>query len=106
MSESKEDHKFEQVVQKIDPQSKLLRIWKLQGGVSAQITAIEIEQAHGQMKKMLVRQHGMGDLKHNPQIAADEFQLLRLLRTVGLATPMPYHFDQSGTIFFHAVHRH
>ena len=42
-AESKEDKKFEQVVQKIDPQSKLLRTWKLTGGVSAQVTGLEIE---------------------------------------------------------------
>ncbi len=37
----KEDKKFEQVVQKLDPQSKLLRTWELKGGVSAQVTALE-----------------------------------------------------------------
>ena len=76
---STEDNKFEQMIQKIDSQSKLLRTWKLQGGASAQITAIEIERADGQTKKMIVRQHGEGDLEDNPQIAADEFKLLRLL---------------------------
>src|ERR1019366_1719312 len=91
--------KFEQVVQKIHPHNKLLRTWKLQGGVSAQITALEVERADGQTQKMLVRQHGERDLAYNPQIAADEFKLLRLLHTIGLATPVPYYLDQSGTIF-------
>lgn len=99
MTRSKEDNKFEQVVHKMDPQSKLLRTWELKGGVSAQVTALEIERADGQTKKMIVRQHGEIDLKHNPQIAADEFKLLHLLHSVGLATPMPYHLDQSGEIF-------
>ena len=99
MSISKEDNKFEQVVHKMDPQSTLLRTWELKGGISAQITVLEIEQADGQTKKMIVRQHGKVDLKHNPQIAADEFKLLHLLHSVGLATPMPYHLDQSGEIF-------
>lgn len=99
MSESKEDKKFEQVVQKMDPQSRLLRTWKLKGGVSAQITLLEIERADGQTKKMIVRQHGEGDLKHNPQIAADEFRLLHFLHSAGVATPMPYYLDESGEIF-------
>lgn len=99
MTESKKDNKFKQVVQKIDPQGKLLRTWKLKGGVSAQVTALEIERADGQTKKMIVRQHGEVDLKHNPQIAADEFKLLHLLQSVGLATPMPYHLDQTCEIF-------
>jgi aminoglycoside phosphotransferase (APT) family kinase protein len=99
MSELKEDNTFEQVVQKMYPQSKLLRTWELQGGVSAQMTALEIELVNGQTKKMIVRQHGEGDLKYNPQIAADEFKLLHLLHAVGLATSMPYHLDQSCAIF-------
>ncbi len=99
MTESKADNKFEQVVHKIDPQSKLLRTWKLKGGVSAQVTALEIERPDGHTKKMIVRQHGDVDLKHNQQIAADEFKLLQLLHSGGLAAPMPYHLDQSGEIF-------
>jgi aminoglycoside phosphotransferase (APT) family kinase protein len=99
MTESIEDKKFEQVVHKIDLQSKLLRTWELKGGISAQVTALEIERPDGQTKKMIVRQHGDVDLKQNPHIAADEFKLLQLLQSVGLATPTPYHLDQSGEIF-------
>src|SRR5436190_12886519 len=98
MTASTQDHKFEQVVQKMNPQSQLLRTWELKGGVSAQVTALEIKRPDGQTKKMLVRQHGEVDLKHNPQVAADEFKLLQLLHSVGLATPRPYHLDQSGEI--------
>src|SRR6266545_4048879 len=99
MTESKEDNKFERLVQKIDPQSKLLRTWELKGGVSAQVTALEIERPDRQTNKMIVRQHGEVDLKHNPRIAADEFKLLQLLRSAGLAVPTPYYLDQSGEIF-------
>jgi aminoglycoside phosphotransferase (APT) family kinase protein len=99
MTEAQEDKKFEQVVQRLDPQSKLLRTWKLKGGVSAQVTALEALRPDGQTQKMLVRQHGDVDFKHNPQIAADEFKLLQLLHSVGLAVPAPYHLDQSGEIF-------
>ncbi|HLX57170.1 MAG TPA: phosphotransferase [Ktedonobacteraceae bacterium] len=99
MTALKDAKKFEQVVQKIDPQSKLLRTWELKGGVSAQVTALEIERPDGQTKKMIVRRHGDVDLKHNPHVAADEFKLLQLLQSEGLATPTPYHLDQSGEIF-------
>ncbi|HEU0001839.1 MAG TPA: phosphotransferase [Ktedonobacteraceae bacterium] len=99
MTASEEDKKFDQVVQKIYPPSRLLRAWKLQGGVSAQVTALEIEQPGGQTKKMIVRQHGEVDLKHNPHIAADEFKLLQVLQSAGLAAPAPYYLDQSGEIF-------
>jgi aminoglycoside phosphotransferase (APT) family kinase protein len=99
MANSISDKKFELVVQKIDPQSKLLRTWELKGGVSAQVTAIEIERPDGYTQKMIVRQHGEVDLKHKPHIAADEFKLLQLLHSVGLAVPRPYYLDQSGEIF-------
>lgn len=99
MTPSTENNKFQQVVQKLDPHSKLLRTWELKGGVSAQVTALEIERPDGQTKKMIVRQHGAVDLQHNPHIAADEFKLLQLLRSAGLATPAPYRLDQSGEIF-------
>ena len=99
MAPSTEDNKFQQVVQKIDPHSKLLRTWELEGGISAQVTAIEIERPGGHTKKMIVRQHGAVDLKHNPHVAADEFKLLQFLRSLGLAAPAPYHLDQSCEIF-------
>jgi aminoglycoside phosphotransferase (APT) family kinase protein len=99
MTEAKEDTTFEQVVHKLDPQSKLLRTWELKGGVSARVTALETLRPDGHTQKMIVRQHGEVDLKHNPQVAADEFKLLQLLHSVGLATPAPYHLDQSGEIF-------
>ena len=89
---------LQQLVQKIAPQSKLLRTWPLKGGVSAQATALEIEQSDGRTKKMVVRQHGNEDLKQVPQIAAHEFKLLQILQSVGLAVPAPYHLDQSGEI--------
>lgn len=99
MRGSKEDTKFEQVVQKLAPQSKLLRTWELKGGVSAQMTALEALRPDGHTQKMIVRRYGDIDLKHNPQVAANEFELLHLLHSVGLATPAPYHLDQSGEIF-------
>lgn len=91
-------HKFAQVVQKFEPHSKLRRAWGLQGGVSAQVTALEIEQPGGQTKTMLLRQHGEVDRAHNPHIAADEFKLLALLQSAGIAAPRPYYLDQSCEI--------
>jgi len=99
MTSSQVDKKFEQVVQRMDPHCKLLRTWKLKGGVSAQVTALEIERPDGRTQKLIARRHGEADLKRNPHIAADEFKLLQLLHSVGVAAPRPYHFDQSGEIF-------
>lgn len=86
--------KFEQLVQQIAPRSKLVRTWELTGGVSARVTAVEVEHADGRRKKMVVRQHGDADLKANPQIAAVEFKLLQQLKSAGLPVPTPYYLDQ------------
>ena len=99
MTISEEDTTFEQLVQKVAPHSKLLRRWNLKGGVSAQVTALEIEQPDGTRKKLVVRQHGAGDLKRNPHIAADEWKLLQILQSAELAAPKPYYVDRSGEIF-------
>ncbi len=99
MTESKDDEKFAVLVQRIDPRSRLLRTWELKGGISAWVTALEIERPGGQTQKMIVRRYGDVDLQQNPHIAADEWRLLRVLQSVGRPTPAPYYFDQSGEIF-------
>jgi len=99
MTEATEHEKLERLVRKIDPRSKLLRAWELTGGVSAGVTALEIERADGLRQKMVVRRHGEVDLKHNPHIAADEFKLLQILQSAGLAVPAPLYVDESGDIF-------
>jgi aminoglycoside phosphotransferase (APT) family kinase protein len=91
--------KFEQVIHRIDPHSRLLRVWVLEGGVSARVTALEIEQPGGQTQKMIVRQYGDADLRRNPRVAAAEFKLLQFLQAAGVAAPAPYYLDQSGEIF-------
>jgi len=99
MTDFIEFQKFAQVVQKLEPQAKLIQAWPLKGGVSAQVTAVAFERPDGQTQKVIVRQHGAIDLAQNPQIAADEFRLLQLLRSAGLPVPTPYYVDQSGEIF-------
>jgi aminoglycoside phosphotransferase (APT) family kinase protein len=91
--------KFQQVAQKIDVHAKLLRAWELKGGISAQVTALEIEHLDSRIEKVIVRQHGVADRAENPNIAVDEFKLLQHLNAAGLATPKPYLVDKSGDIF-------
>lgn len=92
------DKPFQQIAQRIAPGGALLRAWPLTGGVSAQVTALEIGRADGQPLRAIVRQHGPADLRRNPHVAADEFRLLRLLRERGLAAPEPYHYDETGAL--------
>ena len=104
MPGSPEDHPFERLVHRLAPGATLLRAWELSGGVSARVTALEIEHgagpgAHGRTQKLIVRRHGPADLARNPHIAADEFRLLQFLHTSGVPAPAPVHLDESGEIF-------
>lgn len=92
-------NKFAQVARAIDPGGTLIRTWKLNGGVSAQVTALEVRRQDGALQRMVVRQHGPADLQHNPRIAADEFRLLQLVHAHGVAVPAAYYADESGAVF-------
>ncbi|MDV7764737.1 phosphotransferase family protein [Peribacillus sp. CSMR9] len=91
--------KFEQLVQKLDPGIKLIRAWELKGGISAQVTGLEMLQSTGRIIRMILRQHGDNDLKRNPNIAADEHRLLGILKAAGLPVPKPYYIEQSCEVF-------
>jgi aminoglycoside phosphotransferase (APT) family kinase protein len=99
MPESDDHSKLEQLILRIDPQSRLLHAWVLTGGVSARVAALEIERPDGLHQKLVVRQHGATDVQRNPNIAADEFNLLQILRAAGVPAPVPYYCDQSSDIF-------
>lgn len=99
MNTANQDVKFEQLVHRMDPSARVRRTWPLSGGVSAQVTALEIELPGGQTRKLVVRRHGAADLAQNPHLAADEFRLLQLLRAHHLPAPAPYYLDLSSQIF-------
>ncbi|SDX97695.1 phosphotransferase family protein [Thermoactinomyces sp. DSM 45892] len=99
MNKSIAEEKMKQLSYRIDPQSKLLYSHELKGGVSAQVTMLEVEYPDGHKKKMIIRQHGEIDIKRNPKIALDEFTLLKSLHSFGLPTPEPYYLESSGEIF-------
>jgi aminoglycoside phosphotransferase (APT) family kinase protein len=89
---------FKQVVQKVFPEAKLVDVRKLEGGVSAQITLLEVEQSDGGRQKLIVREYGRANLEHDPHSALHEDSLLKTLRTNGLPVPVPLHVDESCLI--------
>jgi aminoglycoside phosphotransferase (APT) family kinase protein len=94
-----DEQKYARLARKIAPDATFLHAWTLHGGISAQVTAFEIAHADGRTQTLIARQHGAVDLAHNPNIAADEFRLLRLLRAAGMPVATPEYVDQSGEIF-------
>lgn len=91
--------RIKQLVQTIRPGCTLRRAWPLEGGVSAQVTAFEIEQPDGRTERLVIRRHGAIDKGHNPDIARDEFSLLAILHQAGLAVSKPVYHDSANQIF-------
>lgn len=92
------DDRLGRLIEQFAPASRLLRAWPLQGGVSAEATAFEIERRDGGIERLVVRRHGKWDLARNPRVAADEFALLQVLHAGGIAVPKPRHLC-SGEAF-------
>ena len=83
------------MLQRFAPHSKLLRAQSLIGGISAQMTALEIEQADGQIQKWVLRQ----PRPSQPQAAKQAYRLLQSLYAAGLAVPRPLYLDETREIF-------
>lgn len=90
---------FRLVARKVRPDGELLKFWDLKGGLSAQVTAIEIGVPGGPPVRAVVRRFGAADLGRNPDIARDQFELHMTLHRHGLLVPKPLLYDDSCSIF-------
>lgn len=93
------DKSYQRLAQRVHPGSRVVRVWKLEGGVSADVTGVELARADGQTARLVVRRHGARDRANNPNIAADEFRLLATLGAAGLYVPKPLLLDAAGEFF-------
>lgn len=86
---------FKRIAARHFPALRLIRAWPLQGGVSAQVTALELAGLGDTRQNVVVRQHGPRDLARNPDVTAQEFALLTALHSAGLPVPEPLALDIS-----------
>lgn len=89
---------MKQIVQSVFPGNRLIRTWPLEGGISAGMTAIELQEPGGPPKTVILRAHSDGQIRDGSGKAADEFRLLRFLHNLGVAAPRPYYLDTSGAV--------
>ncbi len=80
---------------RIVPRGNLVRAWALRGGVSAQVTAMEVADPWGKIRKLVLRRHGPRDLAANPRVAAHEHRLLEILARAGIPAPRPVFLDEA-----------
>jgi aminoglycoside phosphotransferase (APT) family kinase protein len=92
------DDQLAQVAQYVFSRSQLVRAWRLQGGISAQMTALEVKTPDGHTQKMVLRQPGPLSARHDDQAAAQEYRILHCAQAAGVAAPTPYHLDESRQI--------
>ncbi|MCC6616115.1 MAG: phosphotransferase family protein [Anaerolineae bacterium] len=91
--------RFERLIQRIEPGSRLLRAWSLTGGVTAQMASLEVERADGTTVKWVARRYGDVDPVQGDYVAVGEFKLLCALQVTGLPVPPPIAYDPPEDLF-------
>ena len=85
-----------QLGQKVLPQAQLQNAWRLSGGISAEeMLALELIQSDGQQHRVVVRAQA------TPEAVQNEYQLLHIMQSAGLKTPVPYLLDLSCSLLPH-----
>jgi len=92
---------FAAVVGLVEPGARLTGLWTFPGGLSAEMTVLEVDRANAGHRRLVVRRVRHGQAKWRSLSLADEHRLLLALRARGLPTPTPLLFDDSGAIFDH-----
>jgi aminoglycoside phosphotransferase (APT) family kinase protein len=82
----------------IDPALRLVTSRPLAGGVSAQVTMLEVSLPDGAAQQLVLRQYGPANQRTDPHSATHEHRLLTLLRAAGLPVPHPRWADESRAI--------
>lgn len=99
MSDSHDRDRFAALVARLHSGARLVRLWPLEGGVSARVDALEIALPNGGPDRVVVRRHGHADRSRNPDVARDEYRLLAALRDAGLPVPAPRLVLAAGEVF-------
>lgn len=87
-----------EVVAMVEPGARLLRVWTLAGGLSATMTLLEVQQADGTRRRLVVRRARSSHSDVGSLTVADECRVLVRLRALGLRVPRPRSFDESGNV--------
>lgn len=78
---------------------RLIRRWPLEGGVSADVQALELARPEGSIERVVVRRHGAATWKPlENEVTATEHDLLVCLADAGLPVPRPLLLDRSGAL--------
>lgn len=87
------------IVQRVWPGDALAHAEPLLGGISAEVLLLHVRHADGAAGRYLVRVHGEGDRKRNPDVALHEYSILQHVYAAGLPVAKPVHLDLSGEVY-------
>ena len=88
----------EEVLKEIAPDGELLRFESLAGGISAQTFRLDYSVAR-QTHSVVVSVHSDVDWQRNPNLAADEFEVLTFLLANGYPVASPIYVGTDSGIF-------
>ncbi|MBO0811218.1 MAG: phosphotransferase [Microlunatus sp.] len=89
---------FFPVARRLDPQARLTGVRRLTGGMSAQITVLELAPPDSPLRVVVVRQYGPKNIAVDNRPASTETRLLALLRAAGIPVPEPRLADDSSRL--------
>lgn len=81
----------------LEPRASLHDAWPLSGGISSRMTVLEF--VVGDERRRAILRQPDGALHENPLAVANEFKLLRWLKSTGLAVPAPLLAVDSHELF-------
>ncbi|MCC7231146.1 MAG: phosphotransferase [Fimbriimonadaceae bacterium] len=87
------DDRIQLSIERFAPGAKLRQVEALEGGISATMKVFEIERPDGLRQKLIARRPSPWKFKANPDVAAEEYRVLQVLHSAGLASPPPMYLE-------------
>jgi len=89
---------FERLVWRLWPGAVLLKSRRLEGGVSARVTALDVQHPDGHAERAVVREISEEMAARNPAAPENEFRLLQIVCAEGIPAPRPIDLCQPSDL--------
>ena len=93
MNEQSPNTRIEALLPSFEPGAVLLRTWPLDGGISSQMTALELRRPSGEVVRRIARQANLYTVESDPYPARREFETLKSVRRAGIRAPEPIYLE-------------
>lgn len=95
---TEDDRRWQEVIERIAPGATLSSAAAIQGGLSAEMTLLNLTQPNGVSRRIVVRRPGAAVLQREPNAASNQFATLRAARAMGFPTPTPLALETSADL--------